>query len=118
MVTNLLDMVRVESGSLTARTTWVPLDEVVGVARLRLDAQLAEHPVEVRLPAEPLLVPIDELLMEQVVVNLLENAARYTPPGTPITVSATPEEIAVGIRPGGRRGGRRGRRAGDHRCAP
>jgi two-component system sensor histidine kinase KdpD len=66
----------------------VPLDEVVGVARLRLDAQLADHPVEVRLPPEPLLVPIDELLMEQVVVNLLENAARYTPGGTSITISA------------------------------
>ena len=99
MVTNLLDMVRVESGLLTARKSWVPLEEVIGVARLRLDAQLHDHPVEVRLPAEPLLVPIDELLMEQVVVNLLENAARYTPAGTAITISAgrTGEAVEVEV---------------------
>lgn len=88
MVTNLLDMVRVESGLLTARKAWVPLEEVIGVARLRLDDQLTGHPVEVRLPDEPLLAPIDELLMEQVVVNLLENAARYTPAGTPVSIGA------------------------------
>lgn len=97
MVTNLLDMVRVESGSLTARTSWVPLEEVIGVARLRLDAQLRAHPVEVHLPGGPLLVPVDELLMEQVVVNLLENAARYTPAGTPITVSASRAGAAVEV---------------------
>jgi len=99
MVTNLLDMVRVESGLLTARKAWVPLEEVIGVARLRLDEQLAEHPIEVHLPAEPLLAPIDELLMEQVVVNLLENAARYTPAGTPITLGAWREgaEIVVEV---------------------
>jgi two-component system sensor histidine kinase KdpD len=88
MVTNLLDMVRVESGLLTARKAWVPLEEVIGVARLRLDDQLADHPIEVQLPEEPLLAPIDELLIEQVVVNLLENAARYTPSGTPVTIGA------------------------------
>ncbi|HTK55733.1 MAG TPA: ATP-binding protein [Gemmatimonadales bacterium] len=97
MVTNLLDMVRVESGLLTARKSWVPLEEVIGVARLRLDAQLREYPVEVHLPADPLLVPIDELLMEQVVVNLLENAARYTPAGTSITVSARRAGDAVEV---------------------
>lgn len=89
MVTNLLDMVRVESGALTARKAWVPLEEVIGVARLRLDTLLQGHPVEVHLPADPLLAPIDELLIEQVVVNLLENAARYTPAGTPIRISAS-----------------------------
>jgi two-component system sensor histidine kinase KdpD len=88
MVTNLLDMVRVESGLLTARKAWVPLEEVIGVGRLRLDETLADHPVEVHLPDEPLLAPIDEILIEQVVVNLLENAARYTPRGTPITIGA------------------------------
>lgn len=87
MVNNLLDMVRVEAGAVTTRRSWVPIEEVIGVARLRLDAQLADHPVEVRLPAEPLLAPIDELLIEQVLVNLLENAARYTPPGTPVTIA-------------------------------
>lgn len=88
MVTNLLDMARVESGDLTPRRSWVPLEEIVGVARLRLDRQLTGRPVEVRLPDSPFLVSVDELLMEQVVVNLLDNACRYTPAQTPIALSA------------------------------
>jgi two-component system, OmpR family, sensor histidine kinase KdpD len=68
--------------------SWQPLEEVVGVALLRLEEQLARHPVEVDLPPHLPLVPVDELLIEQVFINLLENAARYTPPGTVMTVRA------------------------------
>lgn len=88
MVTNLLDMARVESGTLTARKSWVPLEEIIGVARLRLDRQLSGRPVEVRLPEAPFLVFVDELLMEQALVNLLDNACRYTPAETPIAIGA------------------------------
>ena len=99
MVTNLLDMVRVESGTLTARKAWVPLEEIIGVARLRLDRQLAGRRVDVRLPDGPLLLPVDELLMEQVVVNLVENACRYTPAETPIAIGAWTEgdEVIVEV---------------------
>lgn len=99
MVTNLLDMARVESGTLAARKSWVPLEEIIGVARLRLDRPLSGRPVEVRLPEAPFLVSVDELLMEQVVVNLLENACRYTPAETPIAISAwvDGEEVVVEV---------------------
>jgi two-component system sensor histidine kinase KdpD len=88
LVSNLLDMVRVESGTLAVQKAWQPLEEALGVALLRLEERLEGHPVSTRLPSALPLVPIDELLIEQVFINLLENAAKYTPPGTPITVSA------------------------------
>jgi two-component system, OmpR family, sensor histidine kinase KdpD len=88
LVANLLDMVRVESGGLAVRKAWQPLEEVLGVALLRLEDRLKDHPVSTRLPADLPLVAVDELLVEQVFINLLENAVRHTPPGTPITISA------------------------------
>lgn len=95
LVANLLNMVRVETGALAVQKSWQPLEEVVGVALLRLEEQLARHPVEVDLPANLPLVPVDELLIEQVFINLLENAVRYTPPGTAVAVTAREAAGAV-----------------------
>lgn len=95
LITNLLDMVRVETGALAVHKEWQPLEEALGVALLRLEERLAGHPVETRLPPDLPLVPIDELLIEQVLINLLENAAKHTPRGTSITVSAWTEKNAV-----------------------
>ncbi|HEX7024580.1 MAG TPA: DUF4118 domain-containing protein [Gemmatimonadales bacterium] len=95
LVTNLLDMIRVESGALAVRKSWQPLEETLGVALLRLDERLRGHPVDVRLPDDLPLVAIDELLIEEVFINLLENAAKYTPPGTPVTIRAWTEGAAV-----------------------
>jgi two-component system sensor histidine kinase KdpD len=95
LVANLLDMIRVEAGTLAVRKQWQPLEETLGVALLRLEERLREHPVEVDLPPDLPLVPIDELLIEQMFINLLENAAKYCPPGTPVTITAAREEGAV-----------------------
>lgn len=95
LVCNLLDMIRVETGALAVQKAWQPLEEALGVALLRLDEALRGHAVTVELPPELPLVPIDELLIEQVFINLLENAAKYTPPGTPITISARQTDGAV-----------------------
>jgi two-component system sensor histidine kinase KdpD len=97
LVANLLDMVRVESGALTVQKEWQPLEEALGVALLRLDSRLAGHPVEIELPPTLPLVPIDELLIEQVFINLLENAIRHTLLGTPIKVSAWAEDQSVTV---------------------
>jgi two-component system sensor histidine kinase KdpD len=89
LVSNLLNMVRVETGALAVQKSWQPLEETLGVALLRVEERLKDRPVEVDLPPDLPLVPIDELLIEQVFINLLENAAKYTLPGTQIDVTAS-----------------------------
>jgi two-component system sensor histidine kinase KdpD len=88
LVTNLLNMIRVETGALAVQKSWQPLEEALGVALLRMEERLRAHPVTTDLPADLPLVPIDELLIEQVFINLLENAVRYTSAGTLIEISA------------------------------
>jgi two-component system sensor histidine kinase KdpD len=88
LVSNLLNMIRVETGALAVQKSWQPLEEALGVALLRVEDRLRDQSVAVNLPPDLPLVPIDELLIEQVFINLLENAAKYTPPGTPIGVTA------------------------------
>lgn len=95
LVGNLLNMVRVESGALAVQREWHVLEEIVGVALLRLDERLAGRAVTVALPADLPLVPVDDVLLEQVFVNLLENAARYTPAGAPIDIGAAARPGAV-----------------------
>jgi two-component system sensor histidine kinase KdpD len=91
LVTNLLNMVRVETGALAVQKSWQPLEEPLGVALLRMEERLRDHPVTTHLPDDLPLAPVDELLLEQVFLNLLENAVRYTPAGTPIEISARAE---------------------------
>jgi len=109
LIANLLDMIRVESGALEVQKEWLPLEEPLGVALIRLEDRLREHPVSVQLPPELPAVPLDEVLIEQVFINLLENAIKYTPAGTPIDVSAVMQDGTVrvdvadrgpGLRPG------------------
>ncbi|HTC25268.1 MAG TPA: ATP-binding protein, partial [Gemmatimonadales bacterium] len=88
LVANLLEMVRLESGALQVQREWQPLEEVVGVALIRLDERLAGRAVTTTLPPELPLLSIDGLLIEQVLINLIENALKYTPAGTPIEISA------------------------------
>jgi two-component system sensor histidine kinase KdpD len=93
LIRNLLDMIRLETGSLEVQKEWQPLEDAIGVALLRLDERMKDHPVEVKLPPDLPLVPIDAVLLEQVFINLLENAVKYTPAGTRVEISA---EAAMG----------------------
>ena len=95
LVANLLDMIRVESGTLRVQKEWQLLPDVVGVALLRTEEQVRDRAVTTHFPPELPLVPMDEILLEQVFVNLLENAAKHTPAGTPIEVGAEarPHEV-------------------------
>ena len=95
LVTNLLDVTRLESGGVHVEKEWQPLEEVIGTALSRLDKPLREHPVTVNLPPDLPLVPFDSTLIEQVLVNLLENAVKYTPPGSPIELAARTGEAEV-----------------------
>jgi two-component system sensor histidine kinase KdpD len=88
LVTNLLDMTRLEAGSVELRRDWHSLEEVVGSALARLERRLGQRPVETAITADLPLVRIDAGLVEQVLVNLLENAVKYTPPDCRIRIQA------------------------------
>jgi two-component system sensor histidine kinase KdpD len=88
LVSNLLDMARLQEGSIRLKREWQPLEEVIGAALQSLSTQLSRHSIQVDLPAELPLVEFDAVLMERVFCNLLENAVKYTPPGSRIEISA------------------------------
>ena len=103
LVDNLLDMVRLASGKVELDKDWHPLEEVVGSALRARELLLAHHPVKIDLPAELPLVEIDALLIERVLCNLLENAAKYSPPGSPIHLwaRAIGDNLEVGVEDSG-----------------
>ncbi len=92
LVGNLLEMTRLEaglqSGKLVAHKEWQMVEEVIGSALTRLDKALAGREVKTHVPADLPLVPFDAVMIEQVLINLLENALKYTPTASPISVSA------------------------------
>ncbi len=96
-VANLLDMTRVESGSLQLERDWVSVEEVVGAALERLGRLLDNHTIVTEISPETPLVHVDGALLEQVLVNLLENAVKYTPPGSAVRVAADAAPGGVAI---------------------
>ncbi len=105
LANNLLDMARLQAGAVVLNRQWQPLEEVVGGALAGLTSRMVNHPVTVNLPHDLPLVEIDSLLIERVFANLLENAVKYTPPGTPIEISAVTEqnELVVTVSDQGQR---------------
>jgi two-component system sensor histidine kinase KdpD len=95
VVSNLLDMTRLASGTLCVKKEWQPLEEVVGSALGRVEDRLGSRKVDVHLPEDLPLVPLDAVLLEQVLINLLENATKYTPEEQPIEISARAEDYRV-----------------------
>src|SRR5580704_2207244 len=88
LVSNLLDMARIESGEVKLNLQWQPLEEVVGAALEAARGMLQRHSIAVQLPRDLPLVKLDAVLIERVLVNLLENISKYTPPGSTATLSA------------------------------
>ncbi len=99
LIRNILDMTRLEAGTIKVKKEWQPVEEIVGAVLGRLEERLRDRPVDISLPEDLPLVSFDPLLIEQVIVNLLDNAIKYTPPGTPIKISAYEKdgEVIVGI---------------------
>ncbi len=87
LVANLLDMARIQSGEVKLDLQWQPFEEVVGSAIRISTPQLKEHQVQTLLAHDLPLVNFDAVLIERVLCNLLENAAKYTPEGSRITLS-------------------------------
>lgn len=97
LVNNLLEMTRLDSGTAPVARDWYSVEEMVGATLQRLTKILAKHPVTTRLPEDLPLVYVDEVLIGQVLANLLENAAKYTPAGTGIEIAASAEGDTVTV---------------------
>ncbi len=99
LVGNLLDMTRLESG-IELRRDLCPLEEIVGAALQRMEPQLERREVITHLPESLPLVYVDDVLLGQLVVNLIENAVKYTPSGSALEIAAeaTPDAVELEIR--------------------
>ena len=86
-------------GSAECHKEWHVLEDVVGSAIHHAGKRLSKHALSVRLPADLPLVRLDSALIEQVLTNLLDNASRYSPAGSPIiiTARAEPDRIVVDV---------------------
>lgn len=87
LVGNLLDMARLHAGRVTLRKEWQLIEEVIGASIQLLGRGLANHQIRVALPKDMPLVEFDAVLIERVLCNLLENAAKYAPPGSLIEIA-------------------------------
>ncbi|WP_029007444.1 sensor histidine kinase [Azospirillum halopraeferens] len=94
-VQNLLDMTRIGSGALKPRTDWIDLQDVVGAALERARSMLRRRRVRIDLEEGLPILCLDPVLMEQVFFNLIDNACKYSPAGTPVTVWARRRGAAV-----------------------
>ncbi|MCC6793629.1 MAG: DUF4118 domain-containing protein [Candidatus Hydrogenedentes bacterium] len=97
IVTNLLDLARLESGEAPLRADWQSLEEIVGAARVALSDVLKEYRVTVTIPSDFPLLFGDAVLLERVFVNLLENAAKYTPKASTIAVESHTKDERIEI---------------------
>lgn len=87
-VSNLLEMVRVETGVLDLKLNPIDLTDAVASASHDLRAALAEHPLQLQVPPDLPLVLADERLLHQCLLNLIDNAAKFSPPRSPILIRA------------------------------
>lgn len=87
LVGNLLDMARLEAGAVQLNRQWQPLEEVIGSAVASCASMLSKRKVHVKLADDLPLLHLDTVLIERVLANLLENAAKYTPDNTSIDIA-------------------------------
>lgn len=91
LVANLLDMTRLDAGAIEVRKEWQSVDEIIGAALARAARPLERHELNVNVQADLPFVPMDDLLIEQVLVNLLDNAAKWAPAGSTVELAARAE---------------------------
>ncbi|WP_024300190.1 sensor histidine kinase [Methylomicrobium lacus] len=88
LVSNILDMARLDAGTIQLHKEWYPLEEIIGTVLTRFDKRTSDRQVKVTLPPGIPMIYADAVMIEQVLTNLLENALRYTPAGSPLEIAA------------------------------
>lgn len=97
LINNILDMARLDAGALDLNREWHPIEEIIGTVLNLLEKKLAGRQVRVTLPPGLPLLYVDSVMIEQVLINLLENAVRYTPAGSDLEIGAEISKRAVKI---------------------
>ena len=97
LIANILDMAKLEAGAVKLNRQWHVLEELIGTVLNRLERHLKGRTVSVRLPRNLPLIYVDGVMIEQVLANLLENAAKYTLPGSPIEITAEASAFTVTV---------------------
>ena len=97
-IANLLDMTKLESGAIAPNTAPHDLREIVGSALRRANKILARHHVELELATDLPMIELDAVLFEQVLFNILDNAAKYAPTGTTIRIQSWRDMDSVCLR--------------------
>jgi two-component system sensor histidine kinase KdpD len=95
LIANLMFATRLESGGVELKREWSSVEELVGAGLARHHEALRSRPVQVRVPPELPLVRVDNAMIPQVIHNLIDNALRYTPAGTPVDISAWATESNI-----------------------
>ena len=96
-VSDVLEMTRLHTGPVTLNRQWHLLEELIGAALERCRGKLAAHPVAVDIPRDMPMVSVDGVLIEKLFVNLIENAAKYTPKGTPIRIAVSHANESINV---------------------
>jgi two-component system sensor histidine kinase KdpD len=97
LISNVLDLMRLESGHFELQCDAHSVEDLVGTALHRLEPRLRDHSVSIDLPEDLPVVNVDPVLASQVMANLLENAAKYTPAGTHIRIAAVADAPMVRV---------------------
>ncbi|WP_241674394.1 DUF4118 domain-containing protein [Candidatus Methylobacter oryzae] len=99
LTTKILEMARLEAGEVVLNRQWYAPEEIVGSALRRLDKKLKSRQVNVTMTDGQALIYVDAVLLQQVIVNLLDNADKYSPPGLPIGISVetAPSGLSIAV---------------------
>ncbi|MBF0536830.1 MAG: sensor histidine kinase KdpD [Nitrospirae bacterium] len=97
IIRNVLNMTRIEAGAITIKKQWLTLEETFGASLNRLSERLKDRAVEITLPEDLPMLYLDPLLIEQVLINLLDNAIKYTPAASPIALCATVKDAWITV---------------------
>lgn len=99
LTTKILEMARLEAGEVVLNRQWYAPEEIVGSALRRLDKKLKSRQVNVTMTDGQALIYVDAVLLQQVIVNLLDNADKYSQPGLPIGISVetAPSGLSIAV---------------------